>query len=839
MGLEESKIGQPNKTTCNAPNLCFFAPVLPGRIVHQCTLELWRKSHRELFNFPDKVMVCTYQVPHDCTSAFCLTRQNIVNFRKSCSVFSLRKRREYTKMAEHFEYNHIPAHLSSIQNLHFKSVLDIHSGLAVVHLARDMITQFALVDLRINKFLGSFGRQTVLFSPESTIGKISPDGTYCLVRLPWSRNRRVYILKLYNLRNSELISELPLSNASNYDESSSASSRLPLAPYQEHNRQSNIRTSCDNVHSSSSSSSMNPELRGASQNENQLQLGPARSSQVLFAFDPRFVNSRIAITNVDFPHSLNSHKSSSSNWLPGMQATLSLVKLPTWECLASTNKLCCWSLSSSNRTGPSYVVNNSSSSSSSTSTSTSTRETGRRRRSSDANHHAGNSPNSPNTFNSTFPHVMSIFYSRDGYFLFTITTESRVCRCSVIDNHSHSVNSLLSSETSSYAEDVCHTPNTSRFSSSSTTVESGRNQQRVFSASQSVESTSRYTSKTSNASSPMLAPTLPGCTTLWLTIFNSDTLERLRILRFDRAICPIHTCPTNYLPVMSRCGARIALITRQTVGLHNNNNSSNSSNQSINVNSRECLLSSCKTIPASLRHSVPSINVDACCDSQWVSSKGSGQEISKENSGRRNELKKQQAINSQACLFNQPRNLNLSHHLSTSLPSPLSKVHLSSGGGGGSSTSELNTTTTTTPATSHHRPMTTTSSFESPLVGTRYQSSSANPSCTTATTPAISTTATTTSNNNSGVITIGNSTTNPSVQIDVLLVYQLPPPPKLQALARQRIRQLCKDEHLEHLDLPRRIISYLRFEPSYTCAGSCFSRSNSSTRTIRSDSFDL
>ncbi|CAH8603379.1 unnamed protein product [Heterobilharzia americana] len=125
MGLEESKIGQANRVACNTPNLCFFVPVLPGRIVHQCTLELWRKSHRELFNFSDKIMVCTYQVPHDCTSAFCLTRQNIVNFRRSCSVFSLRKRREYTKMAEHFEYNHIPAHLSSIQNLHFKSVLDI------------------------------------------------------------------------------------------------------------------------------------------------------------------------------------------------------------------------------------------------------------------------------------------------------------------------------------------------------------------------------------------------------------------------------------------------------------------------------------------------------------------------------------------------------------------------------------------------------------------------------------------------------------------------------------------------------------------------------------------
>ncbi|CAH8576872.1 unnamed protein product [Schistosoma intercalatum] len=558
MGLEESKIGQTNKANCNTPNLCFFAPVSPGRIIHQCTLELWKKSHRELFNFSDKVMVCTYQLPHDCTSAFCLTRQNIVNFRKSCSVFSLRKRREYTKMAEHFEYNHIPAHLSSIQNLHFKSVLDIHSGLAVVHLARDMITQFALVDLRINKFLGSFGRQTVLFSPESTIGKISPDGTYCLIRLPWSRNRRVYILKLYNLRNSELISELPLANSSNYDEVPLNNFRLPLGPYQENNRESNIRPSYDIL---STSNSVTANFRGNVQNENQLQLGPARSSQVLFAFDPRFVNSRIAITNVDFPHGPNSHKVS-SNWVPGIQATISLVKLPTWECLTSTNKLCSWS--PSNRHGSPFINN------------TTCREPTRRRRSSDANH---------------------------------------------------------------------------------------------------------------------------------------------------------------------------------------------------------------------------------------------------------TEFKKQQPFISPTCLLIQPRNLNLSHHLSTSLPSPLSKVHLSSGSSPfrqmtGCSSLEL--------SVSSYRPMAV--SFESSFIGTQCNSSS---SCT-------ATVSTRTSNSSGVVVTsAGTSVVNSTVQIDVLLVYQLPPPPKLQALVRQRIRQLCKDEYLEQLDLPRRIISYLQFEPSYNCAGSCISRSNSSTRTVRSDSFDL
>lgn len=699
-------------------------------------------------------------------------------------------------MAEHFEYNHIPAHLSSIQNLHFKSVLDIHSGLAVVHLARDMITQFALVDLRINKFLGSFGRQTVLFSPESTIGKISPDGTYCLIRLPWSRNRRVYILKLYNLRNSELISELPLANSSNYDELPINSSRVPLGLYQEHNRESNIRPSYDIL---STSNSVNANLRGNVQNENQLQLGPARSSQVLFAFDPRFVNSRIAITNVDFPHGPNSHKLS-SNWVPGIQATISLVKLPTWECLTSTNKLCSWS--PSNRHG-SPLINN-----------TTCREPTRRRRSSDANH-VGGLPSS-NSFNHVFPHIMNIFYSRDGYFLFTITTESRTCRCSSIGNINHSVNSSLS-DVSGYSDDIYNPLSSGR--STNNGAEIGRTQQKTLVSTQCTEPNTRYNSKTNNTS-PMLAPTLPGCTTLWITIFNSDTLERLRILRFDRSVCPIHTCPTNYLPVMSRCGSRIALITRQAVGYYNSTSNQNASN-----NSREYLFSSCKTLPVSLRHSVPSVSVESCSNSQWVNNKGASQENSKEISTKRTESKKQQPFISPTCLLIQPRNLNLSHHLSTSLPSPLSKVHLSSGSSPfrqmtGCSSLEL--------SVSSYRPMAV--SFESSFIGTQCNSSG---SCTAAV-------STCTSNSSGGVATsAGTSVINSTVQIDVLLVYQLPPPPKLQALVRQRIRQLCKDEYLEQLDLPRRIISYLQFEPSYNCAGSCISRSNSSTRTVRSDSFDL
>lgn len=62
-------------------------------------------------------------------------------------------------------------------------------------------------------------------------------------------------------------------------------------------------------------------------------------------------------------------------------------------------------------------------------------------------------------------------------------------------------------------------------------------------------------------------PPPPGYTPLFLTVFHSDSLDTLRVIRFDRPLCPLHTCPTNYMPIMSRCGARLALIALASVGV--------------------------------------------------------------------------------------------------------------------------------------------------------------------------------------------------------------------------------------------------------------------------------
>ena len=120
----------------------------------------------------------------DCSTAFCISRQGIININKGSSIFSFRKRSRFDKMAEHFEYNHIPAQMSSINHFRVKSVLCYRENIVVLHLTRNHNSQFGLLDVRVNKFLGVFGRQQIEFVNEQFQGAITPDKTRCLIRIP-------------------------------------------------------------------------------------------------------------------------------------------------------------------------------------------------------------------------------------------------------------------------------------------------------------------------------------------------------------------------------------------------------------------------------------------------------------------------------------------------------------------------------------------------------------------------------------------------------------------------------------------------------------------------------
>ncbi|TGZ59125.1 hypothetical protein CRM22_009231 [Opisthorchis felineus] len=767
MGLDESKLHHSPKNPSRDYKICLSAPIVPWRIIHQCSIELWKKSHREYFNFPDRPMLCNYQLPYECTPAFCLSRQNIINCRKSRSVFTLRKRKRSTKMAEHFEYNHIPARLSSIQNLHFKSILDTQCGLAVVHLARDMITQFAVVDLCINKFLGSFGRQTIIFNPELTTGKISPDGGWCLIKLSSPQNRNVSLLKLYDLRCCELLTELllsphpepvPLVNAP-------APTRTPLAPNQ-------------NVNRPHPTTELNPlQRRMTILNENRQErstdekrhfVATHRSASVLFAFDPRFLHSRIAITNVNFvdPHFDGSALEA--------RTSLTLMTLPTWERVATTTKFKCPVVASRSPASASTSSRSATGScqQSPSSTSVSGRVLHRHRAASEANQPIDGQQTHWPTLAS--PHILSIFYSRDGYLLFIVSTESRVCRCSTIGHHVSSTNvstvfPFSSSESVDDREDVVLRSSPVRVNAA-TTHDGSRNHQIHRSgavsfclpSSEKTEVSQRHRDSIASHTS-MLAPTLPGCITLWLTIFNSDTLSRLRTLRFDRPVCPVHTCPTNYIPVMSRCGSRLALITNQYVSQH--------LGKSRSGLSAACVINTGVLTPASLRHSIPSVNVDVYARTHMNHSRHpdckagvhcSSSQLTPDKQPADPSLRTPGDLTSSSLMLPSPPvaidllqpSLAASGNLSSSSPSPFPRIHFADQNG---------------TSGSNRRGYT-----DHLMYGSEFYPPGSSTAATSSSTPAI------------------YSGSNSLRQIEVILVYQLPPPPSLQALIRQKIRQSVK-----------------------------------------------
>ena len=141
-----------------------------------------------------------------------MSRQGIININKGSSFFSFRKRSKFAKMAEHFEYNHIPAQLSSVHHFRVKSVLCYRENLVVLHLSRSC-SQFGLLDLRNNKFMGIFGKQVYELDNEMLSGEISPDKTKCLIKVPSvlpPRQSRADIFQLYDLHSKMLLVEVDL-----------------------------------------------------------------------------------------------------------------------------------------------------------------------------------------------------------------------------------------------------------------------------------------------------------------------------------------------------------------------------------------------------------------------------------------------------------------------------------------------------------------------------------------------------------------------------------------------------------------------------------------------------
>ena len=159
--------------------------------------------------FMEPTMTCSGVVFKDCSLTFCTSRQGIININKSGPLFSFRRKSKFTKMAQHFEYNHIPAHLSSIQNFHVKSVLCYKDHAVILHLVRNMMTQFGIIDIEANKFIGIFGKQSVEFVNEALRGEISPDGTMCMISIPSLKTEgNAFVFQVYSLEKWDLVYEI-------------------------------------------------------------------------------------------------------------------------------------------------------------------------------------------------------------------------------------------------------------------------------------------------------------------------------------------------------------------------------------------------------------------------------------------------------------------------------------------------------------------------------------------------------------------------------------------------------------------------------------------------------
>lgn len=101
-------------------------------------------------------------------------------------MFSFHKRSKLVKMAAHLEYNYLPAQLSALYYYHVHSIVCLRDSIIVLFLSRARDCQFAVLDLKRDKYLGVFGMQSGIVAPELLYGDISMDLSKFIIRMPYT-----------------------------------------------------------------------------------------------------------------------------------------------------------------------------------------------------------------------------------------------------------------------------------------------------------------------------------------------------------------------------------------------------------------------------------------------------------------------------------------------------------------------------------------------------------------------------------------------------------------------------------------------------------------------------
>ncbi|UJR23112.1 hypothetical protein I4U23_026133 [Adineta vaga] len=164
----------------------------------RCSHADWLHGNAELFGFTPHKFICNSELHNICAPGFCsesLSRKlHHGSYRSSSKRFQSSTSLKSKKLREHFEYNHIPAMISSLQNYSVHGIVNgcsisgLDHGSTIMLLIYSAVlekTKFIIVDLKLNRYVCALGDDyNGLIDARKVHAAWSMDRTQVLIRLP-------------------------------------------------------------------------------------------------------------------------------------------------------------------------------------------------------------------------------------------------------------------------------------------------------------------------------------------------------------------------------------------------------------------------------------------------------------------------------------------------------------------------------------------------------------------------------------------------------------------------------------------------------------------------------
>ncbi|CAF1104490.1 unnamed protein product [Rotaria sp. Silwood1] len=161
----------------------------------RCSHTDWLNDIAELFGFPQHKFICNSGLHSVCAPGFCsesLSRKLYHgSYRSSSKNFQSTK---IKKLREHFEYNHIPAMISSLQNYSVQGLINgcsisgLDHGDTIMLLIYSVVldkTKFIIIDLKLNRYVCALGDDyNGLIDAKKVHAAWSMDRTQVIIRIP-------------------------------------------------------------------------------------------------------------------------------------------------------------------------------------------------------------------------------------------------------------------------------------------------------------------------------------------------------------------------------------------------------------------------------------------------------------------------------------------------------------------------------------------------------------------------------------------------------------------------------------------------------------------------------